>query len=73
MGNLCADITMNVELQGRLLGRLADQSGWECHGWITFGPEMSVVKYLRAEFEPKRTLRPAEPNVRFSAFAAGGV
>lgn len=43
IGNLCADITMNVELQGRLLGRLADQSGWECQGWITFGPEMSVV------------------------------
>lgn len=43
IGNLCADITMNVELQGRLLGRLADQSGWECQGWITFGPEMSAV------------------------------
>jgi roadblock/LC7 domain-containing protein len=43
MGNLCADVTMNAELQGRLLGRLADQYGWECQGWITFGPEMSVV------------------------------
>src|SRR5512135_2065425 len=32
MGNLCADVTMNVELQGRLLARLADQHGWDCHG-----------------------------------------
>lgn len=43
MVNLCTDITMNVALQGRLLGRLADQAGWDCHGWVTFGPEMSVV------------------------------
>src|SRR5574340_1444310 len=33
MVNLCADITLNVELEGRLLGRLADQVGWDCYGW----------------------------------------
>ena len=43
MVNLCADVTMNVELQGRLLARLADQRGWDCLGWVTFGPEMAVV------------------------------
>lgn len=43
MGNLCADITMNVELQARLLARLADQTGWDCHGWVTFGSEMAIV------------------------------
>lgn len=43
MANLCADVTMNVELQGRLLGRLADKPGWDGYGWITFGPAMAVV------------------------------
>ena len=43
MVNLCADVTMNLELEGSLLGRLADQVGWGCRGWITFGPGMSVV------------------------------
>jgi roadblock/LC7 domain-containing protein len=43
MANLCSDITMNIELQGRLLGRLADQAGWDGRGWITFGPDMAVV------------------------------
>lgn len=43
MANLCTDITMNLELQGRLLARLADQAGWDGYGWVTFGPEMSVV------------------------------
>ncbi|HEY9145772.1 MAG TPA: DUF2173 family protein [Thiobacillus sp.] len=43
MVNLCADVTMNVELQGRLLERMAGQYGWDCYGWVTFGPEMSVV------------------------------
>lgn len=43
MVNLCADVTMNVELQGRLLARLADQHGWDCHGWVTFGPDMAIV------------------------------
>lgn len=41
--NLCTDVTMNVALQGRLLGRLADQAGWDCYGWVTFGPEMSLI------------------------------
>jgi roadblock/LC7 domain-containing protein len=43
MLNLCADVSLNVELQGRLLGRLADAAGWDGVGWITFGPEMAVV------------------------------
>lgn len=43
IANLCADVTMNVELQGRLLGRLADTPGWDGNGWITFGPDMAVV------------------------------
>lgn len=43
MAHLCADVTMNVELQGRLLGRLADQAGWDGQGWITFGPDMAVA------------------------------
>jgi roadblock/LC7 domain-containing protein len=32
-----------MELQGKLLGRLADQKGWDCRGWVTFGPEMAIV------------------------------
>lgn len=33
MANLCAAITLTMEMQGRLLGRLADQSGWDdCYG-----------------------------------------
>ena len=43
MLNLCADVTLNVELEGRLLGRLARKAGWDCQGWVTFGPDMSVV------------------------------
>lgn len=43
MANLCADVTLNVELQGRLLGRLADQAGWDGQGWITFGPDMAII------------------------------
>lgn len=43
MVNLCTDLTMSMELQGKLLGRLADQQGWDCHGWVTFGPEMAIV------------------------------
>lgn len=45
MANLCADVTMNIELQGRLLGRLADKAGWDGEGWITFGPDMAVVAF----------------------------
>jgi len=37
-------ITLTMEMHGRLLGRLADQSGWDdCYGWVTWGPEMSIV------------------------------
>jgi len=44
MVNLCTAITMTMEMQGRLLGRMADQSGWDsCYGWMTWGPEMSIV------------------------------
>jgi len=44
MVHLCAAITMTMEMQGRLLSRLADTSGWNtCYGWITWGPEMSIV------------------------------
>ncbi len=44
MAGLCAAITLTMEMQGRLLGRLADQSGWDdCYGWVTWGPEMSIV------------------------------
>jgi len=44
MAGLCAAITLTMEMQGRLLGRLADQSGWDdCYGWMTWGPEMSIV------------------------------
>jgi len=44
MVNLCTAITMTMEMQGRLLGRMADQSGWgSCYGWMTWGPEMSIV------------------------------
>ena len=44
MVHLCAAITMTMEMQGRLLGRMADQSGWDSfYGWMTWGPEMSIV------------------------------
>ena len=44
MVHLCAAITLTMEMQGRLLGRMADQSGWDsCYGWMTWGPEMSIV------------------------------
>jgi roadblock/LC7 domain-containing protein len=44
MVGLCTAITMTMEMQGRLLGRLADNSGWNsCYGWMTWGPEMSIV------------------------------
>lgn len=44
MVGLCTAITMTMEMQGRLLGRMADQSGWDsCYGWMTWGPEMSIV------------------------------
>lgn len=44
MANLCTAISMTMEMQGRLLGRLAGKSGWDsCYGWMTWGPEMSIV------------------------------
>jgi roadblock/LC7 domain-containing protein len=44
MVNLCAAITMTMEMQGRLLGRMVDQSGWNsCYGWMMWGPDMSIV------------------------------
>lgn len=44
MAGLCTAITMTMEMQGRLLGRLADSPGWtSCYGWMTWGPEMSIV------------------------------
>ena len=44
MVDLCAAITMTMEMQARLLSRLADTSGWNtCYGWMTWGPEMSIV------------------------------
>ncbi|MGE5320452.1 MAG: DUF2173 family protein [Hyphomicrobiaceae bacterium] len=44
MANLCAAVTMTLEMQGRMLDRMANQSGWErCFGWMTWGPEMAVV------------------------------
>lgn len=44
MADLCAAITMTMEMQGRLLGRMVDQAGWNsCHGWMTWGPGMSIV------------------------------
>lgn len=44
MAILSAAITLTMEMQGRLLGRMVDQSGWESsYGWMTWGPEMSFV------------------------------
>jgi roadblock/LC7 domain-containing protein len=44
MVSLCTAITMIMEMQGRLLGRLADNPGWtSLNGWMTWGPEMSIV------------------------------
>lgn len=44
MVNLCTAITMTMEMQGRLLNRLAGKPGWDSfYGWMTWGPEMSIV------------------------------
>jgi roadblock/LC7 domain-containing protein len=44
LANLCAAITMSMEMQGRLLGRMVDQAGWDsAYGWMTWGPERAVV------------------------------
>jgi hypothetical protein len=35
---------MTMEMQGRLLGRMADQAGWDSgYGWMAWGPDMSIV------------------------------
>lgn len=42
--NLCAALTLTMEMQGRLLSRLTGRPGWNsCYGWVTWGPEMSIV------------------------------
>ena len=44
MVDLCAAITLTMEMQGLLLGRMADQAGWDsCYGWMTWGPALSLV------------------------------
>lgn len=44
MAALSAAITLTMEMQGRLLGRMVDQSGWDrSYGWVMWGPEMSFV------------------------------
>lgn len=44
MVHLCTAISMTMEMQGRLLSRMADQSGWDgLYGWMTWGPEKSIV------------------------------
>lgn len=44
MANLCAAITMTVEMQGRMLARVSDRPGWEnCCGWMMWGPEQTVL------------------------------
>ncbi|MHB1245374.1 MAG: DUF2173 family protein [Sulfuriferula sp.] len=36
MVKLCAAITLTMEMQGRLLSRMAGKSGWEsCYSWMT--------------------------------------
>lgn len=42
--NLCAAITMTMEMQGRFLTRLIGKPGWDStFGWVTWGPEMAVI------------------------------
>jgi roadblock/LC7 domain-containing protein len=43
MMELCAALTMTMEMQGRLLERMPGQSGWSTRGWMTWGPEWAVV------------------------------
>jgi roadblock/LC7 domain-containing protein len=44
MVTLCTAVTMTMEMQGGLLGRLADNPGWtSLYGWMTWGPEMAIV------------------------------
>ena len=42
--NLCASMTLTMEMQGRLLADLTGVPGWgTCEGWILWGPEMSLL------------------------------
>lgn len=42
--NLCASMTITMEMQGRLLADLAGVPGWDaCYGWTAWGPELSLV------------------------------
>lgn len=44
MASLCSSITLTMEMQGLLLDRLANKSGWEsCYGWVMWGPEMGIA------------------------------
>jgi len=44
MASLCSSITLTMEMQGLLLDRLANKSGWEsCYGWAMWGPEMCIT------------------------------
>lgn len=42
--NLCSAITLIMEMQARLLGRIAGQPGWggDC-AWMMWGPEKVIV------------------------------
>jgi roadblock/LC7 domain-containing protein len=42
--NLCSAVTLIMEMQGRLLGRIAGQTGWNGHcAWMMWGPEKAIV------------------------------
>jgi roadblock/LC7 domain-containing protein len=42
--NLCSAITLIMEMQGRLLGRMAGQSGWNSScAWMMWGPDKAIV------------------------------
>ena len=44
MATLCAAITLTLEMQCKLLHRVARKPGWDsCYGWMTWGPDKSLV------------------------------
>lgn len=44
MATLCAAITLTLEMQCKLLHRVAGKPGWDsCYGWMTWGPALSLV------------------------------
>lgn len=44
LAGLCSAITQTMEMQGLLLDRLTEQSGWQgCYGWAMWGPERCIV------------------------------